>query len=649
MAGTIVKIKQSSVAGRLPTHNTSSSTDIVQGELALNTADQKLYSKDSSGTVFEIGAGSSLSTANNILTYEFTATASQTSFAVTYSAANDHINVYFNGVWLPPTDFTATSGTAVVLDTGAAVGTEIVVQQIKAINLTAGSDITEHEFTATSGQTSFTISGGYDTSSSDLEVFVNGVKLRAGDFTSTSGTTIVLGTAAVVNDEVTVRVIKVAILAAGMVNQTSTTGSAVMPSGTTAQRDASPLGGYLRWNSTLNRSEVYNDNTSAWQDVGQQSLTTEQVQDAIGPMLSGNTESGITVTYDDANNQIDFTVASQTDQNFTNADHTKLDGIETSATADQTDAEIRTAVEAATDSNVFTDADHTKLNAIEDLATADQTALQIKTAYESNSNTNEFSDAEQTKVSNLSGANTGDQTIVLTGNVTGSGTGSFAATIADDAVTYAKIQNVTATNLILGRDSAGAGVVEEITPTALRTMINVEDGADVTDTSNVVAALTAGTNVTISAGGTIASSYTDTTYTAGNGLVLSGTTFSAANIALTTVQTAASQSAHLALTAEEGDVVVRSDENKTYIHNSGSAGTMADYTLLATPTDAVLSVVGLTGAITATQIKDAVVIDEDDMASDSAVKLPSQQSVKAYVDTQILTVPDATAMAIALG
>ena len=45
-------------------------------------------------------------------------------------------------------------------------------------------------------------------------------------------------------------------------------------------------------------------------------------------------------------------------------DGTKLDGIEASATADQTDAEIRTAVEAASDSNVFTDADHSKLNAI---------------------------------------------------------------------------------------------------------------------------------------------------------------------------------------------------------------------------------------------------------------------------------------------
>ena len=45
-------------------------------------------------------------------------------------------------------------------------------------------------------------------------------------------------------------------------------------------------------------------------------------------------------------------------------DVAKLDGIEASATADQTNAEIRAAVEAASDSNVFTDADHTKLNSV---------------------------------------------------------------------------------------------------------------------------------------------------------------------------------------------------------------------------------------------------------------------------------------------
>ena len=59
------------------------------------------------------------------------------------------------------------------------------------------------------------------------------------------------------------------------------------------------------------------------------------------------------------------------------ADGTKLDGIESSATADQTAAEIRTLVESASDSNVFTDADHSKLNGIEASATADQTAAEV--------------------------------------------------------------------------------------------------------------------------------------------------------------------------------------------------------------------------------------------------------------------------------
>ena len=79
-------------------------------------------------------------------------------------------------------------------------------------------------------------------------------------------------------------------------------------------------------------------------------------------------------------------------------DGTKLDGIEASATADQSNAEIRTAVEAATDSNVFTDADHSKLNAIEASATADQTDAEIRTAVEAASDSNVFTDADHTKL-----------------------------------------------------------------------------------------------------------------------------------------------------------------------------------------------------------------------------------------------------------
>ena len=39
-----------------------------------------------------------------------------------------------------------------------------------------------------------------------------------------------------------------------------------------------------------------------------QGITTEEIQDVVGDMVSGNTESGISVTYDDANNVTDFAV-----------------------------------------------------------------------------------------------------------------------------------------------------------------------------------------------------------------------------------------------------------------------------------------------------------------------------------------------------
>jgi len=52
----------------------------------------------------------------------------------------------------------------------------------------------------------------------------------------------------------------------------------------------------------------------------------------------------------------------------------------------------------------------------------------------------------------------------LTGDVTaGPGSGSQVATIPNDTVTYAKMQNISATDRLLGRDTAGAGDTEELT------------------------------------------------------------------------------------------------------------------------------------------------------------------------------------------
>ena len=235
--------------------------------------------------------------------------------------------------------------------------------------------------------------------------------------------------------------------------------------------------------------------------VGAGNTVTASIDATVATLTGSQTLTNKTLTAATLAGTTAFTGAATTTSTFDgrniSTDGTKLDTIETSATADQTDAEIRTAVEAATDSNVFTDTDHTRLNAMEDASTADQTAAQIKIAYESNANSNEFSDAEQTHLSNIETAATADQT---------------AAEIR------VLVDSATDSNVYADADVTKLG--------------NIEPSADVTDAANVNAA---------------------------GALMLSDTT-----------------------TAGLG-----------------------------------------------------IVVDEDDMSSDLATKVPTQQSVKAYVDAQV--------------
>jgi Phage tail repeat like len=68
-------------------------------------------------------------------------------------------------------------------------------------------------------------------------------------------------------------------------------------------------------------------------------------------------------------------------------------------------------------------------------------------------------------------------------------------------------------------------------------------------------------------------------------------------LSIVEVSVVASEAAMVALDAESGDVAVREDTNTSFVHNGGSSGTVADWTLLRTPGDAVLSVAGKTGAV----------------------------------------------------
>ena len=73
--------------------------------------------------------------------------------------------------------------------------------------------------------------------------------------------------------------------------------------------------------------------------------------------------------------------------------------------------------------------------------------------------------------SNLSGTNTGDQTITLTGDVTGSGTGSFASTIAAGVVTNAKLADMTGPT-VKGR-SSGTGAPTDLSMASVNAMLPV--------------------------------------------------------------------------------------------------------------------------------------------------------------------------------
>ena len=114
----------------------------------------------------------------------------------------------------------------------------------------------------------------------------------------------------------------------------------------------------------------------------------------------------------------------------------KLGGIEEGATADQTNAEIKTAYEANSDINAFTDAEKTKLQnldlsklqGIETGATADQSNAEIKTAYEANSDTNAFTDAEKTKLAGIS-ASAGATTFVGLGDTPANFTSAAGKTV----------------------------------------------------------------------------------------------------------------------------------------------------------------------------------------------------------------------------
>tara|TARA_B100000579_G_scaffold29773_1_gene20855 strand:- start:2853 stop:7121 length:4269 start_codon:yes stop_codon:yes gene_type:complete len=401
------------------------------------------------------------------------------------------------------------------------------------------------------------------------------------------------------------------------------------------------------WNSEsgdskiLNKPTIPTNNNQLTNGSGYitATLTDEEVQDVVGAMLSSNTESGITVTYQDSDGTIDFSVDSQTDNNFTTALKNKLDGIESSATADQTASEILTLLLTVDGASSGLNAD--LLDGQEGSYYSDYSNLSNKPTIPTNNNqlTNGAGYTTDTKltteeVQDIVGAmvaSNSEVNIAVTYDDTNGkldfNSQNTTYSVGDGGLTQNNFTDALKNKL----DGIESGASGDQTAGEIRTLLDAASDSNIlTDALlnklNGIAAAANNYSITNdlldednmssdsavkvpsqqSVKAYVDANSSDTTYSAGNGLTLSGTTFSVSAVALTTVQTAGSQSAQLALTTQEGDVVVRTDENKTYVRNSGSAGSMADFTLLATPTDSVLSVNGQTGAITSSHIRTAV-------------------------------------------
>ena len=134
-----IKVKRSATPSAAPT-----TANLELGELAINTYDGRLYIKKDNGTasIVEVGTGSTAYTE-----YNFTATASQTTFAVGVSMIL--VNVFLNGIRLLPTTDYAISGTNIILTTGAGVGDIIVV--LVYSNSAVGGTVTSVSVTTANG------------------------------------------------------------------------------------------------------------------------------------------------------------------------------------------------------------------------------------------------------------------------------------------------------------------------------------------------------------------------------------------------------------------------------------------------------------------------------------------------------------------
>ena len=316
---------------------------------------------------------------------------------------------------------------------------------------------------------------------------------------------------------------------------------------------------------------------------------TESVEDVVGAMVSGNTESGISVTYDDISGKYNFDV---NDPTITlNGD---LTGSATMTNLSNTTIATSIAAGVIVDADVNASAAIAKTKiagtAITAADTGTVTSAMIADATIVDADISATAAIAKTKL-NLGGTITSADLVdgtIVNADINAAAAIALSKLAVDPLARTNHTGSQTASTISDFDTQVRTSRLDQMAVPTAAVPLNAQKITGLADPTNAQDAVTL--------------NYITTQKGAANGLAeLDGSglvpTHHLPALAITTTQVVASQAAMLALTAQIGDVAVRTDVNKSFILTATPATTLGNWQELLTPTDAVLSVDGSTGAI----------------------------------------------------
>ena len=196
-------ILNTTTALQIPVGTTGQRPTAVTGQIRWNSTDGAIEVYN--GTAWTaVGTGSS----NKVLD-TFTGDGSNATFTLSVTPANeDAIMVFIDGAYQEKSDYVLTNN-SLVLDTAPLLNEKIAVH-ITTASVHDGTTAVNQQFTATAGQTDFTLSQD-PKSENNTQVYINGVYQQKTDYTVT-GTTLAFDTGLTVGDVVEVNMFTVATL-----------------------------------------------------------------------------------------------------------------------------------------------------------------------------------------------------------------------------------------------------------------------------------------------------------------------------------------------------------------------------------------------------------------------------------------------------